>query len=188
MSISNDTKIKVTNRYSGTVGYDVPDLNNLHRNFYPRQTKEVTFEELFKLASTPGGERLLKDYLVVKDYDAVKQLFGSVEPEYYYTEDDIKKLMVTGSLEAFEDCVDFAPDGVIDIIKNLAVSMPLNDVSKRDYLKKKTGFDVESAIKIKNTKSEEEKEMAKNNINSKPEGRRVAAPSAKRRITVTDKD
>ena len=36
MSISNDTKIKVTNRYSGTVGYDVPDLNNLHRNFYPR--------------------------------------------------------------------------------------------------------------------------------------------------------
>ena len=94
--------------------------------------------------------------------------------------------MATGSLEAFEDCVDFAPDGVIDIIKNLAVSMPLNDVSKRDYLKKKTGFDVESAIKIKNTKSEEEEEMAKNNINSKPEGRRVAAPSAKRRITVTE--
>ena len=31
--IEKDTLIKVINRVNGTVGYTIPDLNNLHRSF-----------------------------------------------------------------------------------------------------------------------------------------------------------
>ena len=34
-------------------------------------------------------EYLLLNYLVIKDVDAVKELFGDVEPEYFYTEKEI---------------------------------------------------------------------------------------------------
>jgi len=39
--------------------------------------------------------------------------------------------MTTGSLDEFLDCLDFAPSVIIDMIKVLAVDLPLNDVSKR---------------------------------------------------------
>jgi len=39
--------------------------------------------------------------------------------------------MTTGSLDEFLDCLDFAPEGVKDLIKTLSVELPLNDVSKR---------------------------------------------------------
>lgn len=37
--------VKVVNKYNGTVGYDVPDLQ-IHRNFYPGEVKNITFDEL----------------------------------------------------------------------------------------------------------------------------------------------
>ena len=53
----------------------------------------------------------------------------------------------TGSLDAFLDCLDFAPVGVIDLLKKFAVSVPLADYEKRKALKEKTGFDVDIALK-----------------------------------------
>ena len=60
---------------------------------------------------------------------------------------DIKKLLLTGSLDEFLDCLDFAPPGVIDLIKKMSVSLPLGDMSKRMALKNKTGFDCDAALK-----------------------------------------
>jgi hypothetical protein len=70
------------------------------------------------------------------------------------SEQDIAKLLTTGSLDAFLDALDFAPTGVIDLIKKLSVSIPLTDMSKRKALKEKTGFDVDAALRH----IEEEKE------------------------------
>ena len=55
--------------------------------------------------------------------------------------------MQTGSIEEFLDCLDFAPPGVIDLIKKLSVSLPLADIPKRQALKTKTGFDCDAALK-----------------------------------------
>ena len=55
--------------------------------------------------------------------------------------------MQTGSIEEFLDCLDFAPPGVIDLIKKLSVSLPLADIQKRQALKTKTGFDCDAALK-----------------------------------------
>ena len=48
--LENNKIIKVTNRFNGSVGYSIQDLNNLHRVFSPGETKEITMEELRKLA------------------------------------------------------------------------------------------------------------------------------------------
>ena len=76
-------------------------------------------------------------------------LLGKVEPEYDYTPTDIKNLLLNGSLDELLDCLDFAPEGVIEIVKDLAVELPLNDVAKREAILNKTGFNVTNAIEIK---------------------------------------
>jgi hypothetical protein len=62
------------------------------------------------------------------------------------SEKDIIDLIDNGSLDAFLDCLDYAPIGVIDLIKKFSVSVPMKDYDKREALKNKTGFDVSKAI------------------------------------------
>ena len=146
--LSKDTIIEVINRDSGTVGYEIPDLNNLRRSFEPGEKKEIPLEELKKLVYVPGGEYIIKNCLLIRDEEAVAEILGDVEPEYFYTKDRIKDLMLNGSLDEFLDCLDFAPIGVIEIIKNLAVDLKLNDIAKRKAILEKTGFNVTKAIEI----------------------------------------
>lgn len=156
--IDKDKMVKVINKFSGTVGYDVPEMG-IHRNFYPHEKKEISFGELEKLSFIPGGDVILKDYLEIVDEEAVIALFNEApEPEYHYSEEDVKKLLTVGSLDQFLDCLDFAPDVIKDMIKDLAVELPLNDMEKRQAIQDKLGFDVTKAIEIKNTKFDSETE------------------------------
>lgn len=183
--------IKVINRYSGVVGYDVPDLQ-VHRNFFPGETKDISYEELEKLSFVPGGEVILREYLEITDKEVANNLLHkSPEPEYYYSEEDVKKIMQQGTLDQFLDCLDFAPDVIKDMIKDLAVELPLNDMNKRQAIKDKLGFDVTKAIEIKNTKYDGETEEI---IETKTSGRRAApiktdnataAPSGRRYKPIT---
>ena len=156
--LDKDTIIKVTNRGNGTVGYSIPDLGNLHRTFQSGETKEITMEELRKLSYIPGGMTILKQYLVLDNQDAVSELLNTVEPEYYYTKEDIVKLLNEGTLDQFKDCLDFAPKGTIDLVRKLAVELKLNDVAKRQALLDKTGFNVTAAITA-NEESEADEEV-----------------------------
>lgn len=150
--MNKDTLIKVINKYNGTVGYEVPDLG-VHRNFYPRESKEVSFDELERLSFTPGGDIILRDFLEITDEEAAIQLLHkNPQPEYHYTLTDIAQIMVNGTLDQFLDCLDFSPEAVKESIKDIAVELPLNDMAKRDAIREKLGFDVTKAIEIKNTK------------------------------------
>jgi len=156
--IDKDKIVKVINKFNGTVGYDVPELG-VHRNFYPRESKDIRYEELEKLSYIPGGDVILKEYLEIVDEDIVMALFNErSEPEYHYSEEDVKKLLIEGSLDQFLDCLDYAPDAIKDTIKDLAVELPLNDMAKRQAIQDKLGFDVTKAIEIKNTKFDVETE------------------------------
>ena len=165
--IDDRTKVKVTNRIAGYVTYNVPEMQNLSRTFTSKETKLVDFEELRRLMYVPGGQGILEKYLIIEDKEVLKELGLLVEPEYFYNEEEIKNLFVNGTLDEFLDCLDFAPDGVLDTIKLLAVQMPLNDVAKRQAILDKTGFDVTRAIELQ--KDDEPKEEA---------------PKAKRRAAV----
>lgn len=149
--MDNEKMIKVTNRSSGSIGYTLPEFN-LKRHFTYKETKEVPFKELYALYNIEGGRALLTQKLAIRDEEAIKALGFEVEPEYFYTEDQIKDVMINGSQPAFLDMLDFAPMGVLDIVKSLAVSLPLNDVAKRNAILEKLNFDVTKAIEIQNTK------------------------------------
>ena len=57
--------------------------------------------------------------------------------------------MKEGSLEEFLDCLDFAPEGVLEAIKTLSVELPLNDVAKRKAILEKMNFNVDNAVRNK---------------------------------------
>lgn len=175
--------IKIVNKYDGRVGYDVPDLG-IHRDFYPNEVKEVTFQEIEKLSYMPGGSVILKEYLEIQDKEAAeKVLHFKPEPEYHYSIEDVKQIMKNGTLDQFLDCLDFAPEVIKETIKELAVTLPLNDMQKREAVKEKLGLDVTKAIEIKNTKSDEELEGETFGRLSK--NRRVAVPTQKKAPTPT---
>lgn len=144
--------IKVTNRNNGTVGYIIPEMGNLQRQFAPGVSKEISFEELQNLYWLKGGRVILQNYLIIEDPEAVKALQIDVEPEYFYDDKTIKDVMINGSLDQFLDMLDFSNMGVKESIKQLAVDLPLNDVAKRQAILDKLGFDVNNAIEVKNAR------------------------------------
>ena len=180
--LNKNTKIKVKNRNNGSVGYTLPDMGNLRRKFYPGETKEVTFEELQKLSYMPGGMYMLKHYLVLDNEEAIRILIGGVELEYNYTENDIKNLLLNGSMDELLDCLDFAPAGVISLVKDYAVKLEINDLSKRKAIQDKTGFNVNEGIRIKNENKVTENEGTATRHTAQPTESTSGAPV--RRIVV----
>ena len=170
--------LKVKNRSASLAVYSIPEIN-IRREFAPGETKKITYGELEKLSYQPGGRAIMQNFLQIIDPEATGDLGINREPEYDLSEQQIVDLMTNGSLDAFLDCLDFAPVGVIDLIKKFSVSLPLNDIDKRDALKKKTGFDVTVALanmqkekEDMNTPTVENKER-RVKTESAPEGRRT---------------
>lgn len=170
--MDDSKKVSVKNRAgNGTIIYRIPDMGNLRREFQDGEEKVITFEELKKLSYIPGGDVLLKEYLTIEDKQVLNELGYKPEPEYFYTKEDIVKLMQTGSLDEFLDCLDFAPQGVKDSIKTIAVELPLNDVAKREAIQQKLGFNVDNAIRNKILAEEDDGDA------SRRSRRRAAVPS-----------
>lgn len=183
--LGKDELIKVRNRDNGVVGYNIPEMNNLRRNFAIGETKEITMDELRKLSYIPGGDVILRECLVIENEEALKEILSDVEPEYFYTDEDIKTLLLSGTLEQLQDCLDFAPSGVIDLVKDYAVKLEINDISKRDAILLSTGFNVTKAIEINHESQEEdaheEKTRRANPINKEKTASTSASTAPKRR-------
>ena len=146
--IKDTDLISVRNRNLGPTGYSIPE-RNLHRSWGIGETKKVPFEELRAFSYLPGGPYALKNLFVIENEEALDLLLNEkVEPEYYYNENDIRKILLEGSIDEFADFLDFAPDGAIDIAKDIAVKEQIPDVRKRDMLSKKTGLNINNAIMV----------------------------------------
>lgn len=160
--IKDDELISVRNRNRGTTGYTLD--NNFHRKFNVNETKKIPFSELRALSVLPGGDVILRECLVVENEEALRLLNMEVEPEYFYTEAQIREILFNGSIDAFADFLDFAPEGAIEIAKDIAVKEELPDTRKREMIGKKTGFNINNAIminKIMDEDSPAEKEAPK---------------------------
>ena len=143
--INQTDMYNVKNRSSSVVVYSIPE-SNLRRTFAPGETKRIPFSELEKLTYQPGGRELIANFLQIMEEEVTQDLNIHREPEYNMSEAQVRDLILNGSLDAFLDALDFAPIGVIDLIKSLSVSLPITDFKKREALLKKTGFDVDKAI------------------------------------------
>lgn len=183
--IEQNTMYNVKNRSSSVVVYRIPETN-LRREFAPGETKRVPFGELEKLTYQEGGRELLENFLQIVEEEVTTDLNVKREIEYNMSEAEVAELLRTGSLDAFLDALDFAPIGVIDLIKSLAVQLPLTDIDKRKALKQKTGFDVDKAlIHIEEERAEEEAPAATPNASGRrvqpaatqTQGRRVQQPA-----------
>ena len=172
----------VKNRSGSHVVYSIPEMG-VRRSFAPGEVKRVTFEELEKLTYQAGGMEILTRFLQIQSGEVLNSFNMRVEPEYHMNEQQIAQLIARGSLDEFLDALDFAPDGVIDLIKRMSISMPLTDYNKIAALKEKTGLDVEAALKnIRAEKEEDKKSIDDSNgapqrrvkKDEVPEGRRTA--------------
>ena len=143
--INQTDMYNVKNRSSSVVVYSIPE-SNLRRTFAPGETKRIPFSELEKLTYQPGGRELIANFLQIMEEEVTQDLNIHREPEYNMSEEQVRDLILNGSLDAFLDALDFAPIGVIDFIKSLSVSLPITAFKKREALLKKTGFDVDKAI------------------------------------------
>lgn len=154
--------ISVRNRNNGFTGYSIPD-RGIWRDFAPGEAKRISLEELQQLQYQPGGDYTLKNLLVVENQSALDYLNMEVEPEYNYTEDDIRSLLLSGTIDQLKDFLDFAPDGAIELCKDIAVKEEIPDIRKRNIITEATGFNINSAINVNHIMEEEEeqKETAK---------------------------
>ena len=158
--ISKDTKIPVTNRDNGTTFYvtQTDTGATVKRVFNAFQTLEIPFGELQALYWSKGGKVMLEELLRIDNEQALKEIIGEVEPEYNYSEQDIKQLLLKGSLDELKDCLDFAPISVVDLVRDLAVTLEIDSEAKRQAITEATGFDVTGAIKINRQVREAEKD------------------------------
>ena len=145
MSFDLNQIVKVTNRSGGEVIYSIPE-HGIRREFSANETKLLPYQELVWLSYRPGGRTLMAKMLLIQEHKVTEELNIPTEPEYFMTEPDIIQLLQYGSVDELKDALDFAPEGVIDIIKKQAVALPIYDVQKRDAIQKATGFNVTMAI------------------------------------------
>lgn len=144
--MAEEKLVLVRNRNVGGTGYTLE--NGFHRQFEYNEEKRIPLEELRQLSYTPGGEYILKHLLVIEDKSALEYLNMEVEPEYFYSDEDIKKLLLEGTLDQLEDTLNFAPDGVLETLKKIAVELEIPDTRKRDMISEKTGFNINNAINV----------------------------------------
>lgn len=177
-------RVNVKNRGIAEVGYTLPD-SGVRRTWTPNEIKKgITVEELEQLTFVPGGLKLLEKYLVVNEQEVCEFLGLRVEPEYFYDEKTVLTLLTQGSLDQLYDCLEFAPGGVLELVKRISVEIQLNDVTKRNAIKEKLGFDITRAIdnvEYANTKDEQAKTTSERRSapiteanDAAPEGRRTA--------------
>ena len=184
--LQNTDKVRVENRGRAIVGYGVPE-SNIRRRFVANEVKEITMGELRMAIQIPGTRRVIENNLIIHSKEAVEELLPNAEPEYFYTVADVDFLLARGTLDQLKDALDFAPKGVIDLIKDQAVKTELNDVRKREAILEQTGFDVTKAIEINHlsntvaeieTKTRRAAPVTEDNIDNKEAvpARRTAAP------------
>lgn len=172
----------VKNRSASTVIYSIPEMNNLRREFRPGEIKSVTGSELIQLSYRPGGRRIIENYLLINNEEVLDGLNMEVEPEYKLDEAGVVKLLKDGSEDQLIDCLNFAPEGVKDLVKAVALAMPLNDLNKCKIIKDMLGYDV---LFVRSTNEQIAKESGVEAAPAPAKKRRVASTSSATKQTTT---
>lgn len=179
-----ETMYLIKNRSAGNCVYRIPE-DGIRRSFAPGEVKKISATELEKLTYQAGGLAILSNFLQIMDEPARQQIGLRTEPEYDMSEQDVVVMLKEGSMDQFLDCLDFAPPGVIDLIKRFSVDLPLTDYNKRKALKDKLGFDIDTAIANNQADKEEEPaEAPKRRTNTTKKGENIAAATPERRAAV----
>lgn len=117
---------------------------------WPRRGFEVLMskDEILNAANSNGGRRMLENHLMITDKDVLKEIGIEVEQEYFYNEKAVKALLLEGSLGDLEDALKISNEGIREMIKDIAVEIKLDDISKRNTISKYSGVNVNDVIRF----------------------------------------
>lgn len=79
-------------------------------------------------------------------------------------------MLLNGSIDKLHDALDFAPEGIIDLIVDKAIELRIPDVNKRELIQNNTGKNITSMI---NTQIALEEAIGTTEKDNKPKQRRV---------------
>ena len=171
-------KIKVENRSGKYLVTSIPNTNITFVWVKQGSFVMLTRDEIKELYYQPGG-KIFFDNLIVHDSKVCEELFGELEPEYYYTEKEIDEILLNGSIEQLEDALDFSPKGGVDLIVKRAIELKIPDNNKREVITKFTGHNIDSSIRFHD--SENNKEI---NVNPVKKERRTTPIKTSKEIKI----
>lgn len=182
MAIINDTTlIPVRNMVNHRVVYTIPEE---HKRvvFEPFQERKIRAGELRALNYTIGGSILLRNYLCVKSDDMrIEFNVPSDQIEYDWTKQDIKHVLLDNDalIEQLEDALDFAPQGIKELIVDYAVEWKIPDSNRRKIISKMMNVNIDEMIKFAEL-TEENDNTTVRNTHRRLSDRSVASRSGRR--------
>lgn len=179
--VSDDTLVTIENMVGHDVSYTISSLG-IRRKIMPKVPFEVKAKELRALFGEPGGEVLIRNYIRVKNINLQRE-FGISEDqiEYNWTVEDVDDVLLNKPQEYLLDALDFAPEGIVDLIQQRAIELELPNMDKRKAIMSKTGVNITKSIENRHAY---DTENASNNVAQK-RSRRVkstAEDTPKRRV------
>lgn len=178
--IDDSELVPVKNMMRNEVGYTLS--NGVSRHFAPHMTIRIKAGELRDLSYESGGLDFLRNYVCVGNSDLAEE-FGISNDliEYTWTEQDVVNALTTSDLDVLLDALDFAPDGILDELRDKAVELEIADGNRIAAINKRMGVDINNMIKNKHaydsadTKSEEAPKQRRSSTAKKTTNRRRAA-------------
>lgn len=175
-NLQDHVLVPVRNMVNHKVVYTIPDQNR-RVVFEPFQERKISAGELRGLHYTSGGETLLHEYLCVKNNDLRAEFnIPKDQIEYDWELKDIKHLLLDNDalIESLQDALDFAPEGIREMIIDYAVIWKIPDTNRRRVISQMTGIDINKQIEFAEATENVRTE------NEAPSHRRVSATKANR--------
>lgn len=148
--LKDEQYVRVQNLTDSPVVYLLPE-DNLRRVYQPYEEKNIQVKELRKVFWQPGGPALVQEFLQIKNKELAEE-FG-VDPEtfaheYSWDKEKVDKVLLSEDIDVLHDALDFAPEGIIDLITSEAVALRIPDVNKRNLIQEYTGKDINQMISM----------------------------------------
>lgn len=169
--IDKNKRVKVTNRTGGSLAYRIESLRVVRHWVKPGDHLNISIDELLELKTVNGGTEILEDCVVIEDKEALRILFPDkeIEPEYAYGLKEIEFLLYEGETAQLLDTLDYAPKGVLDLIKSKSIEKLPNEMSKINAINDKFNIDINKIHELSKEKDiHEPKEEPKRKRRAKP--------------------
>lgn len=168
---NKNRRIKVVNRSKGSLAYYIDTLRITRHWTSPGDYLNISISELLELKTAPGGMAILEDCLLIEDQEALKVLFPDIElePEYNYGIEEVETLLYEADIEQLLDALDFAPKGVLDLIRLKSTEELPNTTAKIEAINERFKIDLNKMHEIHQEKGvTQEKEEPKRRRRTKP--------------------
>lgn len=182
--VADDDLVQITNMMDFPAGY-VVDLTGVRRVLPPHASFRVKAGELRELSYQLGGIDILQNYIRVCNRSLALEFGIDVndQVEYNWTEADVDRCLLNDDIDVLLDALDFAPDGIKQLIVDRAIKLEIPDVNKRQAIKDAMGTDITSAIENRHAYDDQEETEEKKPARRRrtPSAAEAESPAPKRR-------